>query len=404
MSPVPFDYRDELRRSRGYPAQTPPETEREDRIAKLQDSIERYDLDAVLLHASGREPDVVRHLSGFVHNIADSDALFLCPEVGVPVLFIDQAWNLEQAETMTWIDDVRVLGSGGSETAIHSLTEAFVEMDLDSGTIGINHTDIPAEFVMGLSDYPVTLKPAMEVWHDYVNSPTEYDIEMVSRTAAIADEGFAAVKAACQPGRTEREACFAGTERMAELGSEFIHSHCADTHVNTGSFSDGIVNLRPHLFTNNRLHSGQMFWVDLSAHYEGYYIDCCRTISLGEPSDEQAEIYDVTREMYETMATTLKPGITGGELWQVGHEIADSHGYGDSINQFGLGHASGITTGAPPYVVDGESREIPAGCLFNIEPGIFRPGTGSACIENTFHVGTEDTRPLNQWPIDLQVT
>ncbi|HET6658074.1 MAG TPA: M24 family metallopeptidase, partial [Gaiellaceae bacterium] len=169
------------------------------------------------------------------------------------------------------------------------------------------------------------------------------------------------------------------------------------------SFSDVISNVRPFLFTGNLLEEGQMFWLDLSACYAGCYTDTDRTISVGEPSAEQRALYDVTAEMYRVLLDGARAGVTGGELWEKGNQVAVDAGLADYLNHVYLGHTTGITTSSRPVVARGETAELVAGSFLNLEPGIFVPGVGSACIENTVHVTEEGAEPINRFGLEIHV-
>ena len=108
-----------------------------------------------------------------------------------------------------------------------------------------------------------------------------YDCETIRRTVSVADTGLSAAVAAAAAGVPEYEMCLRSLESMASLGAEFLHGSGMSTHINVGSFSDAISNVRPFLFSARRLEEGQMFWLDLSASYAGCYTDTDRTISVG---------------------------------------------------------------------------------------------------------------------------
>jgi D-alanyl-D-alanine dipeptidase len=219
----------------------------------------------------------------------------------------------------------------------------------------------------------------------------------------VADAGLAGAVEAAGEGVPEYEFCFRSLERMASLGAEFLHGSGMTTHVNTGSFSDVISNVRPHLYSRRPLEAGQMFWFDLSACYEGYYTDTDRTISVGEPSPEQRELYEVAAEMYRVMLAEARAGLPGGALWESANDVAVRAGYGDYSNHVYLGHTTGITTSSRPVVARGETAELRPGSFLNVEPGIFVPGVGSACIENTLHITEEGATPINEFGIEIHV-
>ena len=63
-----------------------------------------------------------------------------------------------------------------------------------------------------------TFTDAIEIWHDIVTSPTEYDIEMINKAAMIADEGLAIVISEMCTGIPEQKVRLESLNRRAELG------------------------------------------------------------------------------------------------------------------------------------------------------------------------------------------
>jgi Xaa-Pro aminopeptidase len=146
-----------------------------------------------------------------------------------------------------------------------------------------------------------------------------------------------------------------------------------------------------------------MFWLDLSASYAGYYIDTDRTIAIGEPTADQRRIADVVTEMYEFMLAEARPGVRGGDLWERANRIAVDAGFGEHGNHVYLGHTTGIATSVRPVVAPGEAGELREGSFLNVEPGVFVPGVGAACIENTLHLTAGGATPINRHPIGVHV-
>jgi Xaa-Pro dipeptidase len=83
--------------------------------------------------------------------------------------------------------------------------------------------------------------------------------------------------------------------------------------------------------------------------------------------------------------------------------VASDAGLADYLNHVYLGHTTGITTSSRPVVAHGETAELVAGSFLNLEPGIFVPGVGSACIENTVYVTETGAEPINGFGLDIQV-
>jgi Xaa-Pro aminopeptidase len=391
-------------------APKPPVAEQQGRLERVRTSLDAHELDGLLVWGSAAaNPDPIRFLSGYVHVFPGASSLLLVPRERDPVLLVDQPWHLEEARKMSWVEDVRSYPNPARRwladelrTAIRDAVDAA---GLASGRLGVFAGEMPAVYaeILAGSLGDASFGDAVPVWEDIVGAPSAYDAERIRRTAAVADAGLAGAVEAAGEGVPEYEFCFRSLERMASLGAEFLHGSGMTTHVNTGSFSDVVSNVRPYLYSRRPLEAGQMFWFDLSACYEGYYTDTDRTISVGEPSPEQRELYEVAAEMYRVMLAEARAGLPGGALWESANDVAVRAGYGDYSNHVYLGHTTGITTSSRPVVARGETAELRPGSFLNVEPGIFVPGVGSACIENTLHITEDGATPINEFGIEIHV-
>lgn len=404
-----LDFDAEVEKSRGRPPK-PPGEEQEGRLRRAREAMAEQGLDALLVYGAAEvNADPIRYLSGYVHVFPGASSLFLLPLEGEPVLLIDQPWHLEEARKMAFVDDVRTYPNPGrtwlADDLRSTVRDAFASAGVENGRVGLLSGTTPLVYrdLLESAVPDAALANGTPVWAELVASPSDWDAANVRRTAQVADEGLAAAVEAAGAGVPEYEVCLRSLERMASLGAEFLHGSGASTHINIGSFSDVISNVRPFLFTGNRLEDGQMFWLDLSACFAGCYTDTDRTISVGEPSREQRELYDVTAEMYRVLLDGAKEGVPGGELWEKGNRVAVDAGLEDSLNHVYLGHTTGITTSSRPIVARGETAELRAGSFLNLEPGIFVPGVGSACVENTVYVTETGATPINGFGLEIHV-
>jgi Xaa-Pro aminopeptidase len=400
----------EVEKSRGR-APKPPAEEQAGRLARARRAMAAAELDALLVYgAADVNADPIRYLSGYLHVFPGASSLFLLPLEGEPVLLVDQPWHLEEARKMAFVEDVRTFPNPARGWLADELRAAvggaFASAGVTGGRIGLLagttplvYGDVLEEAVPGAT----LVGEGAAVWTELVASPSEWDAAHIRQTALVADAGLAAAVEAAGAGVPEYEVCLRALERMASLGAEFLHGSGTSTHINIGSFSDVVSNVRPFLFTGRRLEEGQMFWLDLSACYAGCYTDTDRTIAVGEPTDEQRRLYEVTAEMYRVLLAGAKAGVPGGELWEAGRRVAADAGLADYLNHVYLGHTTGVTTSSRPVVARGEPKELVDGSFLNLEPGIFVPGVGSACIENTVYVTESGAEPINGFGLEIHV-
>lgn len=400
-----LDVQAELERSAGR-APKPPLEEQRGRLQRARAAMERHGIDGVVVYGSaGVNADPIRYLSGYVHVFPGASSLLFLPLERDPVLLLDQGWHLDEARRMSFVEDVRALPAPGrtwlADELRRTVGNALAATQLAGKRLGVFGAAMPLALAAPFEG--ATIGDAAPVWEELVATPSAYDADTIRRTARVADEGLAAAVETAGAGVPEYEVCLAALERMAAEGAEFLHGSGYSTHVNIGSFSDVVSNVRPYLFTTRRLEEGQMFWLDLSASFEGCYTDTDRTISVGEPTPAQRELYEVAAEMYRVLLDGARPGVSGGDLWESATSVAAEAAHAEHSNLVYLGHTTGITTSSRPVIAKGETAPILAGSFLNVEPGIFVPGVGSACIENTLHITESGARPINGFGLEIHV-
>lgn len=397
---------DELRKARGLSPETPRAVleERQQRARKLMD---QAGLDAILVWSGGAwKTYLMRYLVDYVNTFPIAEAFVLLPTDGEPLMLVDRPWFTEHAREMTGIPDVRTFPYIEYDWQIGELsklfTQLFEEKKLTSGRIGINLRDLPATYYLAFTQGlpKVSFEDVGEMANVLFEVKTEYDRENIRKVAKIGDEAMMAAIATAREGIEEYKLTLAAWEVMFSYGAEFPNP---DQHFYTGAGNTLLSNVRPYFSTGRKLKAGEMFWMDMGTCYRGYYVDFCRTLCVGEPSKEQRQIFELTEKSHEELLKRMKPGVTGSELWALGHDLAQDQGYGDNINAVWLGHGTGFKTSEPPFLINGEPRTLKEGTFVNLEPGILLPGVCNAAIEDMTFVTERGAELVTQCPRGLHV-
>jgi Xaa-Pro aminopeptidase len=273
---VVLNFDAEVEKSRGRPPK-PPAEEQAGRLQRAREAMAARKLDALLVYGAAEvNADPIRYLSGYVHVFPGASSLLLLPLEQDPILLLDQPWHLDEARKMAFVEDVRAYPNPGrtwlADELRATVRDAFATAGVEGARIGLLAGATPLvyrEVLEAAVPYARLSPEGAAVWAELVAAPSEWDAANIRRTAQVADEGLAAAVEAAGAGVPEYEVCLRSLEQMASLGAEFLHGSGATTHINIGSFSDVISNVRPFLFTGNQLEEGQMFWLDLSACYAG---------------------------------------------------------------------------------------------------------------------------------------
>ena len=79
--------------------------------------------------------------------------------------------------------------------------------------------------------------------------------------------------------------------------------------------------------------------VDFSLSYQGYHCDMTRTYCVGEPTQEQRDLWERLLELHLQVVDRVRPGVTGEELYFVAEGLAEDMGLVD--NFMGVGSEEG---------------------------------------------------------------
>jgi Xaa-Pro aminopeptidase len=197
-------------------------------------------------------------------------------------------------------------------------------------------------------------------------------------------------------GRTEAQV---GADVAAAIVAE---GHTAAAFVIIGSGPHGA---SPHHDVSDRVvQPGDVVVVDIGGPTpEGYFSDCTRTYSLGEPAEpDVATCYAVLQAAQDAAVAAVAPGMTAGRVDTAARGPITAAGLGEQFIHR-TGHGIGLEVHEQPYIVAGNDLVLDAGMAFSIEPGIYLPGRWGARIEDIVVVDDSGATRLNHRPRELAI-
>lgn len=195
-------------------------------------------------------------------------------------------------------------------------------------------------------------------------------------------------------GRTEAQV---GADVAAAIVAE---GHIAAAFVIIGSGPHGA---SPHHDVSDRVvQPGDVVVVDIGGPTpEGYFSDCTRTYSLGEPADaDVAACYAVLQAAQDAAVAAVTPGVTAQQVDAAARVPITDAGLGERFIHR-TGHGIGLEVHEEPYIVTGNDLVLEPGMAFSIEPGIYLPGRWGARIEDIVVVNDSGATRLNHRPREL---
>ena len=165
------------------------------------------------------------------------------------------------------------------------------------------------------------------------------------------------------------------------------------------------------------LPSGLPIVVDIWPHHEasGCWADMTCTFVVGTPAPEHAdEIADhvrVVRTALEQAKAAVRPGISGGELFDLTCDLFESEGHltqrtaqgeGEEEGfQSWLGHGVGLEVHEPPGLGPRGRETLVAGDVLAIEPVLWSSRIGEVRLEDLVLVTEDGCETLTRFPYDI---
>ena len=154
--------------------------------------------------------------------------------------------------------------------------------------------------------------------------------------------------------------------------------------------------------SEKRIEKGDLVLFDYGSRYQGYHSDETCTVICGNPSPEQAKIYQVVREAHDKAIERVKPGVPIRDVDAAARDHVRNCGYGNYFGH-GLGHGVGLAVHEDPFVNGDNKDVVQEGMVFTIEPGIYIPDLGGVRLEDMILVTSQGAEVLTPLPKDLRV-
>ncbi|MDF2726148.1 MAG: peptidase [Paenibacillus sp.] len=222
-----------------------------------------------------------------------------------------------------------------------------------------------------------------------------FELDRIRESAAVLNRVMAAFMPHLRAGRTEEQLLGQLLELWKQEG---VRELSFDPTVAAGANG-----ANPHHTPGQAVvQGGDLVIVDTGGKLNRYCSDMTRTFSIGNPSAEQREVYELVREAQAAGARAVRPGITLSEVDRIVRNVIEQGGYGPYFVHR-TGHGIGIDIHEEPSVQGGNELVIEPGMVFSVEPGIYVPGKFGVRIEDIVIVTADGCESVNE-PVSKQLT
>jgi len=355
--------------------------ERDRRWNNIREAMEKQKLDSLIIWGcSGR----FRHFNASLRYLCNvqTDGYMVLPLKGDPTFFgfmggFPTPW--------AWVADTR----GGHPKYSKLISERLRELHLEKARIGL----VELSGYNGEAGFPLTTY--LELTKNFPEAKFEDATDIVTEARIIkspaeirclelgceaGEKAIQAVVNTAKPGVKDYEVRAKFMDTLFREGcdiSSMILYH-AGKEITHGGYSGQVWAATPQM-----MEEGDQIHTEFDASYMGYIAQFNQPFSLGKPSQEWMDIYNVAAEAVHSALKVLKPGITVGELNEAFLTPIQKAGYQQRTPNFhGIGLAieepfSGFP-GQPEYQPKSD-RILEPNVVLEFEPSVisqdFKRGT-----------------------------
>ncbi|HJE44742.1 M24 family metallopeptidase [Levilactobacillus namurensis] len=349
-----------------------------DRVARLRAQFVPLSIDSFLIQA----PSNQRYLTGTSVEPGDGYVLVTPKRL---VFITDARYETELKRTIPTVE--RVI----TRNYLQAVNDTLIE---DGATVlGLEDT-LPLRTFTWLDEHltadPV---PLTNVVDDLRQVKDADELAAIQRATALTSQGVEALFTVLKPGMTERAAALWLTRWMQDHGATGVSF---PTIV-----ASGVRSAWPHGQASDKpLALHELVTIDCGFYVDGYTSDLTRTVALGDPGDALKRAYAAVQTAQAKIMAAVRPGVTGGELDQLGRDYLTAEGYGDAFIH-GTGHGIGLDIHEGPNIGRGWPDRLEADQVITVEPGVYFPGQGGIRIEDDLQVTATGHTVLTTVPRNL---
>lgn len=291
--------------------------------------------------------------------------------------------NIEEelVKKQSWIEPNRVYSYNEFTTdPIVLLAEKLIELGLDGCKVGIEFNYLPAKDYLTLIKFAphIQFVDGAGLLDEMRKIKFQYELDFIERFGKGAEDVIFSAFEGVSAGDTELDIYRILMNGWSQMGGDR-----PGLLIATGERSS-MLNAGP---TSRVLRKGDMVRIDLVGTKNGYYCDVCRTAVVGEPTHQQAEIWDVVVKTHDNIISQLKPGVDTHEIFLDYEKRFRATGYEPST--LFVGHGLGISAHEEPYINPYSHNILRPGMAMCVEPIYIVPGQMGFQLENEIFI-TED--------------
>ena len=357
----------------------------DDRRKRLAETLREAGLDAILLYGNAWQSDYLRYSTDF--GILEGQALAIANADGEVTLYLDSALEADRAAI-----DAPGIAVTYSPDLLGTMDAALDRMR--NQRIGsAPYRLLPRRITARTKDLNLSEETAL--LDRLLMGKLDSEVAAIRSAAHIADEGYAVFLKAARAGRADYEL-------VAEIEAFFRANGVDDNFQIIGVGGPEVRGMAPP--SGKRLKRGDLVTTELTPCIDGYFVQICRTLVVGEPNADQLAAHALWREAMEAGIAAVRDGVTAADIARAENDVFRRHGLGDYVTSEYTrvrGHGLGLFADTKPHLLEDVSTRIDANMTLIVHPNTYHPVVGYMVLGDSLIVTKAGCDVLTATPREL---
>jgi Xaa-Pro aminopeptidase len=332
----------------------------QERRRRLLEAMAQAGIEEMVLYGNAWQGDYLRYAADF--GILEGHGIAVVSADGATELYLDSATEVERAELevpgakIHFAADIpRAVGARLDRVANHRLAAA------------------PRRFVPNwLADTSrrFALEDGTALVDRLLMHKLPEELAALRRAAALADDAYVAFQEAAKPGRRQYEL-------VADIEAYLRSRGCPDNFMIIGSGGKDVLGMTPP--SERRIAPGDLVTTELTPALEGYFVQICRTLVVGQATEAQRRAFALYREALEAGIAAVRPGATAGDVARAENDVFRKHGLGEYTSSKWTrvrGHGLGLFCDSKPHLLEDVDTPLVPGMALIVHPNTYHPEVG----------------------------
>lgn len=359
----------------------------EKRFAVLREKMVQEDIELAVF----MKPENIFYFSGFNPVLNSHKSFVLVPLKGEPVLLV-HCIRGDHAREEAWLQNIKLHGKWGDKQPVDlnplkAIAKIAADMGVKPDAIGLELAFLPYSFTQELVQTVGArhMKDLSAFCDESRLVKDEHEIDMIRKSAVLADCAMEVMIDSLRQGASEAEACTEGQYAMRKLWQTRFPEYEVSGF---GGQEGGIIDaLNCWILTDKRIaygcdcpsaqrpEKGQLVLPMVWSKLGGYHAENERTVYAGYLDEFKMRAYDSMLRARESVFQQIKPGATFEQLYLAAVKVYADAGFG-SILPGRIGHGIGLSAHEFPSLREGNLIPLQPGMVFTVEPGLMSAAWG----------------------------